>query len=81
MSCDGRRSYLIEGETQSVVRKAQIVEPQKRLAIFVSSMGGGGAQRQMLNLAGGLAERGYNVDLVLARADGAFWRRCPSRCG
>ena len=52
MPCDGRRSYLIEGKTQSVVRKAQIVEPQKRLAIFVSSMHGGGAQRQMLNLAG-----------------------------
>lgn len=43
-----------------------------RVAIFTSSMGGGGAQRSMLRLAGGLAERGYAVDVVLARAEGHY---------
>lgn len=44
----------------------------QRLALFISSMHGGGAQRVMLNLAQGIAERGYDVDLVLARAEGPY---------
>ena len=59
----------------------KVIDPQKRLAIFTSSMSwpplGGGAQRAMLTLAGGLAERGYNVDLVLARAEGPFLAEVP----
>ena len=43
-----------------------------RLAILVSTMGGGGAQRSMLRLAGALAQRGYAVDLVLGRAGGHY---------
>ena len=43
-----------------------------RLAILTSQMEDGGAQRAMLKLAGGLADRGYAVDLVLAQARGAF---------
>ncbi len=33
---------------------------------------GGGGQRSMLNLAHGIAESGYAVDIVLAQAEGAF---------
>ena len=40
------------------------------VAIFLSTMGGGGAQRAMLNLAQGMKEVGCRVDLVLARAEG-----------
>ena len=36
------------------------------------SLFGAGGQRSMLNLAHGIAERGYAVDLVLAQAEGAF---------
>jgi glycosyltransferase involved in cell wall biosynthesis len=46
--------------------------PSERLALLTSQMEDGGAQRAMLKLAGGLAERGYPVDLVLTRARGPF---------
>lgn len=44
----------------------------ERLALLTSNMEDGGAQRSMLKLAGGLAERGHAVDLVLTRARGPF---------
>lgn len=43
-----------------------------RLAVFTANMGGGGAERAMLKLAGGMAGRGYQVDLVLSRAEGHY---------
>lgn len=43
-----------------------------RLAIFTSRLGGGGAERAMLKLAGGLVDRGCRVDLVLSRAEGEY---------
>jgi glycosyltransferase involved in cell wall biosynthesis len=39
------------------------------IALFTATMGGGGAERAMVRLATGLAERGYATDLVLARDD------------
>ena len=48
------------------------VNPQPKLAIFLPSLSGGGAERSMLNLAHGVAERGYPVDLVLAQAKGPY---------
>jgi glycosyltransferase involved in cell wall biosynthesis len=44
----------------------------KRLAIFLPSFAGGGAEKSMLTLAGGLVERGYAVDLVVARPEGPY---------
>jgi glycosyltransferase involved in cell wall biosynthesis len=55
-----------------------VVHPQQRLAIFLSAMRVGGAQRAMLKLAQGLSERGYAVDLVLARAEGPFLAEVPA---
>jgi glycosyltransferase involved in cell wall biosynthesis len=49
----------------------------KRLAFFTSNMHGGGAQRVLVNLAAGIAERGYDVDLVLARAEGPYLAQVP----
>jgi glycosyltransferase involved in cell wall biosynthesis len=49
-----------------------MVNPQKRIAIFMPSLFGAGGQRSMLNLAHGIAECGYAVDLVLAQAEGSF---------
>ncbi len=46
--------------------------PGERIALVTSSMGGGGAQRAVARLATALAERGYPVDLVLARAAGPY---------
>jgi len=44
---------------------------RKRLAVFAPSMVGGGAERGALKLAEGLAQRGFDVDLVLASAQGS----------
>jgi glycosyltransferase involved in cell wall biosynthesis len=44
----------------------------ERLAILMPSLGGGGAQRSMIRLAGGIADRGHAVDVVLAQADGHY---------
>lgn len=50
-----------------------------RLAIFLPSLVAGGAERAMLNLATGMADRGLNVDLVLASAHGPYLPHVPQR--
>jgi glycosyltransferase involved in cell wall biosynthesis len=52
--------------------------PSRLLSIFVPEMVVGGAQRSMLKLAGGIAARGYAVDLVLARAEGPLLAEVPT---
>ncbi len=54
-----------------------MIRSTPKIAIFTSSMQGGGAQRAMLKVAGGIAARGYPVDLVLARAVGPFLNEVP----
>lgn len=43
-----------------------------RLAVFVPSLRGGGAERVMLTLAGSFSRRGYAVDLLLPQATGPY---------
>lgn len=43
-----------------------------RLSIFLADLGGGGAERMMVTIANGLAERGADVQLLLARAEGPY---------
>lgn len=45
---------------------------KQHLAIYLPSLRGGGAERVMVTLANGFASRGHRVDLVLARAEGAY---------
>lgn len=49
----------------------------ERLAVFVPSMARGGAERGALKLAAGLGERGFEVDLVLAAAEGPRMAEVP----
>lgn len=42
------------------------------IAFFLVDLGGGGAEKVMLSLAGGFAERGLNVDLVLVKLAGDY---------
>lgn len=44
----------------------------KRLAIYLPSLGGGGAERIMVTLANAFAERGIKTDLVLVKAEGPY---------
>lgn len=43
-----------------------------KIAIFLPSLNGGGAERVMVTLANAIAARGYAVDLVLASAQGPY---------
>lgn len=54
-----------------------MLSPPKRLAIFIPSLDDGGAQRLILNLSQGFTERGYNTDLVLVQATGAYQSEIP----
>lgn len=54
------------------------VRPRK-LACFLPSLRGGGAERVVLNVASALACRGHSVDLVLGRRKGAYLGQVSSR--
>lgn len=45
---------------------------QARVAFFIPSLAGGGAERVAVNLTGELSKRGIKVDLVLGEAEGIF---------
>jgi glycosyltransferase involved in cell wall biosynthesis len=49
-----------------------------RIAIFLPTLEAGGAERVMVNLAAGIAARGFPIDLVLARAEGPHLSEVPS---
>lgn len=48
-----------------------------QLAIFLPGLYGGGAERSMLNLASGFAERGVSVDLIVGVMDGPLQNQIP----
>lgn len=50
---------------------------KKKFALFLPTLHGGGAERVMLNLAQGLTERGFAVDLVVATVEGEFVNAVP----
>jgi glycosyltransferase involved in cell wall biosynthesis len=50
---------------------------EERLALFLPGLYEGGAERIFLNLAKGIAARGFAVDLVLARAEGPYMEQIP----
>ena len=52
---------------------------QPLVSIFLPNLAGGGAERAMLYLAIGFAERGWRVDLVLAEITGAYLDLVPSK--
>jgi glycosyltransferase involved in cell wall biosynthesis len=62
-------SRVVEGQFPLGVNKTMNKE-NKRLAIFLPSFAGGGAEKSMITLAHGFAERGHEVDLVVCRAEG-----------
>jgi len=49
----------------------------RRVTVFLQDLAGGGAERVMLLLAGGMAQKGVLVDLVLVRAQGPYLSSIP----
>ncbi len=54
-----------------------MIKKSPHIAIFLSNIGGGGAERVMLNLAQGMVQRGIQVDLVLGKAWGPHLKKIP----
>jgi glycosyltransferase involved in cell wall biosynthesis len=52
-------------------------ESNKHIAIFLPGLYDGGAERVMLNLASGMVNLGYKVDLVLVQVEGPFVDKVP----
>ena len=50
---------------------------KERLTIFLPGLYDGGAERTLLNLAEGIAAKGFPVDLLLSRAEGAYMDEIP----
>jgi len=50
---------------------------EQRVAFFLYALGGGGAERVMLNLARGFVERGILLDLVVGKAQGPLVSEIP----
>ena len=48
------------------------------VSVFLPALAGGGAERAMLHLAQGLADRGLKTDLVLAEAEGDYLKQVPA---
>lgn len=51
------------------------------VAFVLPALHGGGVERVYLDLAGGLAAKGLRVDMVLAKAEGAFLSHMPEGVG
>lgn len=51
----------------------------EKIALFSSSLAGGGSERVMLNLAYGLVEKGIAVDMVLSSARGEHLKKLDDR--
>ena len=51
----------------------------KKIALYIPSMSGGGAERIILTLANALAERNIAVDLVLNRAEGPYLKNISDK--
>ncbi len=72
-----RRVPAARRPSEFSVSAPPLSEQNARLAIFLPSLAGGGAQRSMLSLAEGLAATGLRVDLVVGNAIGRFRRQVP----
>ena len=51
----------------------------KKIAIFIQSLGIGGAERMAINLIKGLMQQGLQVDLLLADCSGGLLSEVPAQ--
>lgn len=51
----------------------------KKIALYIPSMSGGGAEQMMLTLANALSEKNLAVDLVLNKAEGSYLKKVSDK--
>jgi glycosyltransferase involved in cell wall biosynthesis len=71
---DWRRAAEVSGNVRKPCSNRRLedrIVPQ-RLAVFVPTLSGGGAERVTLHLAQAFAEEGYSVDLIVVRPEGEY---------
>jgi glycosyltransferase involved in cell wall biosynthesis len=56
---------------------ANVKNRNPHIAVFLPTLEGGGAEKVMVNLINGFCGRGYDVDVVLAQARGAYLAQLP----
>ena len=65
-------AFKNKDEPASGSPSAHLSKNLPKIALYLPSLRGGGAERVMVTLANAFTERGYTVDLVLAEATGAY---------
>lgn len=50
------------------------MKSQNKIAFFLPDLGGGGAERVMVNLANGLSKRGFDIDFIVSKAIGPYFK-------
>lgn len=61
----------------STARIRTLGKPADKVALFLPSLGGGGAEKSLVRLAAGLARQGIDVDLVVGTAIGSVLSDVP----
>jgi glycosyltransferase involved in cell wall biosynthesis len=59
-------------------RRLQDRQMGARIALFLQTLSGGGAERMMLNIGRELVARGFSVDLIVVRHDGRYAGAVPA---
>ena len=67
----------VSAESTAGGSTSSATDARVRVAIFTANMDGGGAERAMAKLAAGIADRGFDVDLVLSDASGHYLAEVP----
>jgi glycosyltransferase involved in cell wall biosynthesis len=71
------RTFSRSGEASDRFVSSRPTPAAPRLALFIPSLAGGGAERVMLTLAKGFCQRGHSVDLIVVRAEGPLLNEVP----
>src|SRR5260370_269078 len=72
-----RSERKLRPQSRQALRSDRACVESKHVALCVSSLAGGGAERVTLNLAGAFCARGHRVDLIVCRAEGELRDQVP----
>lgn len=74
MKCGNLSFQFCTVDTRNIIHEGNM---SKKTAFYVPNLSGGGAQRVIINLTRGFAEKGHDVDLVVANAAGPLLDEVP----